>query len=125
MPARSIEQARRLIELLDVQSYVAFDKTNRGVPNAIKYPPRALHEAMINALAHRDYEINEPTCITKGSDRIEVLSPGPLPTGISEDEFRPARLRRNGGIRVWLGSLAGFSLRKRKDREFQHSALFA
>ena len=71
-----IDQARRLIELLDVQSYVAFDKTNRSAPNAVKYPPQALHEAMINALAHRDYEIVEPTRITVFSDRIEVLSPG-------------------------------------------------
>jgi ATP-dependent DNA helicase RecG len=86
-----IDQARRLIELLDVQSYVAFDKTNRAVPNAVKYPPRALHEAMINALAHRDYEIVEPTRVTVFSDRVEVLSPGSLPTGVSPDEFREGR----------------------------------
>lgn len=86
-----IDQARRLIELLDVQSYVAFDKTNRHSPNAVKYPPRALHEAMINALAHRDYEIVEPTRVTVFSDRVEVLSPGSLPTGISADEFREGR----------------------------------
>jgi ATP-dependent DNA helicase RecG len=86
-----IDQARRLIELLDVQSYVAFDKTNRTAPNAVKYPPRALHEAMINALAHRDYEIIEPTRVTVFSDRVEVLSPGSLPTGISADEFRDGR----------------------------------
>lgn len=86
-----IEQTRRLIELLDVQSYVAFDKTDRTAPNALKYPPRALHEAMINALAHRDYEIIEPTRVTVFSDRVEVLSPGSLPTGISSEEFRSGR----------------------------------
>ncbi len=86
-----IDQARHLIELLDVQSYVAFDKTNRASPNAVKYPPRALHEAMINALAHRDYEIIEPTRVTVFSDRVEVLSPGSLPTGIAPEEFREGR----------------------------------
>ncbi|MDZ4798942.1 MAG: ATP-binding protein [Bryobacteraceae bacterium] len=86
-----VDQARRLIELLDVQSYVAFDKTNRDSPNAVKYPPRALHEAMINALAHRDYEIIEPTRVTVFSDRVEVLSPGSLPTGISVEDFREGR----------------------------------
>ena len=86
-----IDQARRLIELLDVQSYVAFDKTNRAAPNAVKYPPQALHEATINALAHRDYEIVEPARITVFSDRVEVLSPGSVPTGISVEELRQGR----------------------------------
>jgi ATP-dependent DNA helicase RecG len=86
-----IDQARRLVELLDVQSYVAFDKTDRSAPNAVKYPPQALHEAMINALAHRDYEIVEPTRTTVFSDRIEVLSPGSLPTGVSIEELRQGR----------------------------------
>jgi ATP-dependent DNA helicase RecG len=85
------EQARRLIELLDVESYVAFDKNDRTAPNAVKYPPRALHEAMINALAHRDYEIAEPARITVFSDRIEMLSPGSLPIGVSADELRRGR----------------------------------
>jgi ATP-dependent DNA helicase RecG len=97
LPGTLIDQARRLVELLDVQSYVAFDKTNRSVPNAVKYPPQALHEAMINALAHRDYEIVEPTRITVFSDRIEVLSPGSVPTGVSVEELRqghaPAKWR--------------------------------
>jgi predicted HTH transcriptional regulator len=86
-----IDQARRLIELLDVQSYVAFDKTDRAAPNAVKYPPQALHEATINALAHRDYEIVEPARITVFSDRVEVLSPGSVPTGISVQELRQGR----------------------------------
>jgi ATP-dependent DNA helicase RecG len=86
-----LDQARHLIELLDVQSYVAFDKTNRAAPNAVKYPPQALHEATINALAHRDYEIVEPARITVFSDRVEVLSPGSVPTGISVEELRQGR----------------------------------
>ena len=91
LPGTLIGQARRLVELLDVQSYVAFDKTNRTDPNAVKYPPQALHEAMVNALAHRDYEIVEPTRITVFADRIEVLSPGSVPTGVNVDEFRAGR----------------------------------
>ncbi len=83
-----VDQARRLEELLNAQSYVAFDKTNRSEPNAVKYPPRALQEAMVNALAHRDYEIVEPTRITAFSDRIEVVSPGALPAGVEIEELR-------------------------------------
>lgn len=91
LPNTLIEQARRLVELLDGQSYVAFDKTNRTAPNAVKYPPRALHEAMINALAQRDYESVQPTRITAFSDRIEVVSPGPLPTGVTLEDLRLGR----------------------------------
>jgi predicted HTH transcriptional regulator len=85
-----VDQARRLIELLDIQSYVAFDKTS-STPNAVKYPRQALHEAMINGLAHRDYEIADPARITVFSERIEILSPGSLPTGVSLENMRQGR----------------------------------
>ncbi|MER8801587.1 hypothetical protein NKH59_13630 [Mesorhizobium sp. M0998] len=83
-----IEQSRRLNELLDVQSFTTFDKSDRVVPNAVKYPKRALYEAMGNALAHRDYEETEPTRVTVFEDRIEILSPGSLPYGVNADKFR-------------------------------------
>lgn len=83
-----LEQARRLQELLDIQSYTAFDKTNSTSPNAIKYPKRALYEAMGNALAHRDYELTDPTRLTVFSDRIEIASPGPLLRGVDLDALR-------------------------------------
>lgn len=83
-----LEQARRLQELLDIQSYTAFDKTDVTSPNVIKYPKRALYEAMGNALAHRDYEVPDPTRLTVFADRIEVASPGSLPTGVDIDSLR-------------------------------------
>jgi predicted HTH transcriptional regulator len=86
-----VEQARRLQELLDVQSYTAFDKADTTSPNALKYPKRALYEAMGNALAHRDYELADPTRLTVFSDRIEIVSPGALPTGISIEELQAGR----------------------------------
>lgn len=84
------EQARRLNELLNVQSYVAFDKMSQS-PNAVKFPQRALHEAMINALVHRDYENVDSTRVTVFADRIEIQSPGSLPTGVRVDDFRAGR----------------------------------
>ena len=86
-----LEQARRLGQLLDVQSHVVIDKVSRETPNAMKYPTRALYEAMGNALAHRDYESDQPTRITVFSDRIELLSPGSLPIGVDPSEFREGR----------------------------------
>lgn len=86
-----IEQAKRLTELLNIQAYTAFDKADTVSPNAVKYPTRALYEAMGNALAHRDYEDPGPVRITVFSDRIEVLSPGPLPLGVDTSAFREGR----------------------------------
>lgn len=103
-----IEQARRSIELLGVQSHIAFDKTNSLSPNALKYPRQALTEAMVNALAHRDYELHEPTRTTVFSDRIEISSPGPLPTGIRVEAFEEGKATskwRNQSLAWFLNRL--------------------
>lgn len=103
-----IDQARRLLELLDVQSYTAFDKTDPTRPNAVKYPKRALHEAAINALAHRSYEEVHPTRVTVFADRIEIESPGPLPTGIDRSAWREGKAGakwRNQALAWILGRL--------------------
>lgn len=83
-----LDQARRLQELLDAESVTLFDKTNLKAPNAQKYPRRALQEAMVNALAHRDYELVDPARITSYFDRIEFVSPGSLPFGVTLEDLR-------------------------------------
>jgi len=86
-----LDQARRLAGLLDDQAYTVFDKTDTTAPNFVRYPQRALLEAMGNALAHRDYELDDPTRITVFSDRIEFLSPGSLPLGVDPAAFKEGR----------------------------------
>ena len=81
-----IEQAKRAIELLNTQAYTIFDKTS-DKPNQEKYPARALQEALINAVVHRDYEIDEPIRVTVFSDRIEIKSPGSLHWGVDKEQF--------------------------------------
>ena len=80
------QQAKRLIELLNAESYIAFDKTQPD-PNQVKYPVRALQEAIVNAIVHRDYESDQPTRVTVFSDRIEINSPGTLPRAVERDKF--------------------------------------
>ena len=81
-----VQQARKLIELLNTESFVAFDKETT-TPNQVKYPIRALQEAVINALVHRDYESSQPIRITGFNDRIEINSPGTLPRAIEKEKF--------------------------------------
>lgn len=85
-----IEQAKKSIELLNSQIYTAFDK-NSNKPNQVKYPIRALQEAVINAIVHRDYEIPEPIRITVFINRIEIQSPGALHWGVDREKFLQGR----------------------------------
>ena len=103
-----LAQIARLTELLNVQSYTAFDKTDEATPNAVKYPRRALHEAMVNALVHRDYEVVDPTRITVFSDRIEIVSPGGLVAGVHLEQMRTGRATakwRNQSLAWFLNRL--------------------
>ncbi|MDR0829279.1 MAG: putative DNA binding domain-containing protein [Prevotellaceae bacterium] len=82
-----IEQARRAIELLSIQANnTLFDKTSKK-PNQQKYPLRAIQEAVVNAIVHRDYEKYEPIRITVFRNRIEIMSPGTLHWGVDKEKF--------------------------------------
>ncbi|MBP8791096.1 MAG: putative DNA binding domain-containing protein [Breznakibacter sp.] len=85
-----VQQARKCIELLNAETYTAFDKTD-NIPNQLKYPLRALQEAIVNCLAHRDYEIDQPSRVTVFTDRIEIYSPGSLPRAIEKEKFLSGR----------------------------------
>ena len=64
-----------------------------------EYPQAALREAIVNALAHRDYGLDGATVdVTVWDDRIEVRSPGPLPGHITVDNMRDEHYSRNPRI---------------------------
>lgn len=52
------------------------------------WPEAALREALVNSLVHRDYEDKEPTKINVYPDRIEFLSYGGIPGGLSVEDIR-------------------------------------
>ena len=64
-----------------------------------EYPEAVLREAVVNALAHRDYGLDGATVdITVWDDRIEARSPGPLPGHITIDNMRDEHYSRNPRI---------------------------
>lgn len=81
-----VGQAKKALDLLKTHSSTAYDKESPE-PNAPKYPERALQEAVINAIVHRDYELQEPTSITVFADRVEIRSPGALPRTVNPEKF--------------------------------------
>lgn len=48
-------------------------------------PKEALREAVVNAVAHRDYTIRGPIRLFIFDDRIEILTPGKPPNGVDAD----------------------------------------
>ena len=52
-----------------------------------KIPEEAFRETLANALIHRTWDVNAHIRVMMFDDRIEISSPGGLPTGISEEEY--------------------------------------
>lgn len=66
------------------------DATSRKLVNQVdpqqsapEFPPRAVREAVVNALIHRDLRAGGPVAIRSFTDRLEVWSPG-APSGLPE-----------------------------------------
>ena len=61
------------------------------------YPDEAVREAVVNALVHRDYLLsNTDVELAVYRDRLEVISPGRLPNGITPEHMRAGtRAARN------------------------------
>ena len=63
------------------------------------YPVEVLRESIVNALAHRDWTHHEEIKVARYSDRLEVLSPGPLQNSMTvEKMIAGQRSRRNTSI---------------------------
>jgi len=53
------------------------------------YPPEVLREGIVNALIHRDYLLSSTDVeLSIYRDRLEIISPGRLPNGITPDRMR-------------------------------------
>lgn len=64
-------------------------------------PEEAFREAIANALVHRTWDTNANINVSMFADRIDIVSPGGLPRGISEEEY----LR--GGISILRNRIIG------------------
>jgi ATP-dependent DNA helicase RecG len=58
-------------------------------------PEEALREAVVNALAHRDYRSTANVQVYIFQDRVEIVSPGGLPAGMTEDDLGKKSIPRN------------------------------
>ncbi len=71
-----------------------------------EYPLPVVREAIVNAIAHRDYSIRgEGTRVLMFSDRLEVYSPGRLPGHVTLANLKDERYSRNEAIVAVLSDL--------------------
>lgn len=58
-------------------------------------PEEAIREAVVNALAHRDYRSTANVQVYIFKDRVEIISPGGLPAGMTEADLGKKSIPRN------------------------------
>ena len=62
--------------------------TSITAPATYELPPDAVGEAIVNAIAHRDYHSNASVEVRLFTDRLEVWNPGRLPGTLTLDDLR-------------------------------------
>lgn len=106
--------AHKLCGPLDsqIEQAVAFLRRNqkiaaRKVPHRVELPQfseRAVFEAVVNAVAHRDYSIHGSKIrFFMFSDRLEIYSPGALPNTVTVDSIALRQATRNELLTNLLG----------------------
>lgn len=72
----------------------------------LEIPEVVLREAIVNAIAHRDYfEKGANVMVEVFDDMIEISNPGGLPKGLSENDFGKKSLARNPNICALLNQV--------------------
>ncbi len=86
-----------LFEQVDQARDFVLSKINRSVgtraggstaPATYELPPDAVGEAIVNAVAHRDYNSNGSVEIRLFPDRLEIWNPGSLPGNLTPESLR-------------------------------------
>lgn len=84
-----------------------------------QYSEAALFEAIVNAVAHRDYSISGSRIrISMFAERIEINSPGGLPNNLTLDSMELRQSTRNETIASVLGRIPVRNVRGAGNRQF-------
>ena len=84
-----------------------------------QYSEKALFEAIVNAVAHRDYTIQGSKIrLSMFADRLEINSPGGLPNNLTIESMDVRQSTRNEALTSILGRIPVESIRGSGDRQF-------
>ena len=113
-----IEDAMRFIERNTRTAYRIEGLRRQNIP---EYPMKAVREAITNAVMHRDWFFDGANVFVElYADRIEVISPGSLPKGLTLADLGRKSIRRNPLIadllhRIDFIEKAGTGIRRIRD----------
>ena len=113
-----IENALRFIERNTRTAYRIEGLKRQNIP---EYPMKALREAITNAVMHRDWFFDGANVFVEiYTDRIEVVSPGSLPKGVTLADLGRKSVRRNALVsdllhHIDLVEKAGTGIRRIRD----------
>ncbi len=87
----------------------------------LELPEKALREALVNAIGHRNYHVKGAKILVEISlDRVEITNPGGLVKGLKREEFGKKSLSRNNLLfgllqRIGLVENVGTGIRRMRE----------
>ena len=92
---------------------------NPGRTDLPQYSEKALFEAIVNAVAHRDYTIRGSKIrLSMFTNRLEINSLGGLPNNLTIESMEVRQSTRNEALTSMLGRMSVESIRGSEDRQF-------
>ena len=84
-----------------------------------EYSQRAIFEALVNAVAHRDYSIRGSRIrLRMFADHLEICSPGSLPNSLTIESMADRQSTRNEVLTSLLGRMTTSGIDAASDRQF-------
>lgn len=93
-PFENIEQTISFIRQNISKRFIIPEGSLRRV-EIEEYPLEVIREAVVNAIAHRDYYSYDSIQINIFDNRLEISNPGGLPEGLTKEFFGKRSVRRN------------------------------
>lgn len=76
-----------MLDKLEIENKTVAQITSKERIESRPYDPKALREAIINAIVHNDYSNERPPVFEIFPDRLEITSAGGLPYSFTKEEF--------------------------------------
>lgn len=99
----SIEQSIDFLKS-HINKSIKIEETKRE--EIYEYPKSVIREAIVNAVAHRDYFSKDAIQIYIFDDRIEITNPGSLPQDLPKELFGTISVQRNSIIYRFLRDMS-------------------
>jgi len=85
---RMVDMLHDTMRFLDIHLLRPHHIRNLEPEVRTEFPSEVLREALVNAMAHRDYTISSPVRVIVYDDRVEIRTPGRLPNTVTVESLK-------------------------------------